>query len=99
MEPGMLPDRQRDHDLAAHRAFLKVQQAGGDFREEIEQRVGADGHDRRHPQAKDQNREQQNAAPHAGHADEHADDKANQNFGCEQWHNRSGFILPPGLLR
>ena len=28
MEPGMLPDRQREHDLAAHRAFLQVQQAG-----------------------------------------------------------------------
>ena len=72
---------ERDHDLATHRAFLEMQQAGGDFREEIEQRVGTDRHDRGYPQAKDQNREQQNAAPHSGHSDEDTDDKANQNFG------------------
>ena len=74
------PHRQRDHHLAAHRIFLQVQKAGWDFREEIEQRVRAHRHDRRHLQTKNQNREQQNAASDACHADEHADNKANQNF-------------------
>ena len=27
--------------------------------------------------------------PTPAHADEDADDKANQDFGCQQWHNRS----------
>ena len=46
-----------------------------------------------HPQSEDQHGEQQNAAPHAGHADEDAHDKANQNFGCDQWHSRFLFAL------
>ncbi len=41
----------------------------------------------------------QNAAPHAAHSDENADDKANQNFGRYQWHGRFRFTLLPGLLR
>ena len=78
---GNASDGERDHDLATHRAFLEMQQAGGDLGEEVEQRVGTDRHDCGHPQAKDQNGEQQNAAPHPGHSDEDADNKANQNFG------------------
>ena len=78
----MLPSAKREDNLAADRSLFQVQQAGWDFGEEVEQRVGTDCHDRRYPQAEDQNGEQQNAAPHAAHADEDAHNKANQDFGC-----------------
>jgi len=90
---GNAADRKRNHDLAADGAFLKVQQASRDFREEVEERVGADGHDGLYLQAKNQNREQQNAAPHPAHADEDAHNKANQNFGRYQWHSGALFAL------
>ena len=93
IDPGMLPTASASTTLRRTVPFLRCKQAGGNFGEEVEQRVGTDGHDRRHPQAKDQNGEQQNAAPHAAHADEDAHDKANQNFGRYQWHSRSCFAL------
>src|SRR5271163_30291 len=84
---GNASQRQRDDDLPAHRSILQVEQSGGDFREELEYRVGTDGHDRRIAQAEDQHGEHENTTPHPGHADEDADDEANQNFGRQYGHS------------
>src|ERR1700687_605421 len=92
---GNAPCRKRKYDRATHRTLLEVHQAGRNLREEVKQRVGTDRHDRWHFQPEDQNREQQNAAPHAAHTDQHANHKANQNFGCEHRHKRCDLLFHP----
>src|ERR1700686_4591717 len=92
---GNAPSRKRKYDRATHRTILEVHQAGRNLRENVKQRVGTDRHDRRDFQPEDQNREQQNAAPHAVNTDQHANDKANQNDGCEHRHKRCDLLFHP----
>src|SRR5579871_1695209 len=66
-----------------------MKQAGGNFGEEVEERIGADRYDRGNAQSEDQHREQQHAAPHTGHPDEDSNDEANENLQCEHFHGSS----------
>src|SRR5215471_18207976 len=68
---------QRDDHLPAHRASPQMHQAGRNLGKEVEQRVGADGHNRWYAQAEDQHGEQQHAAPHAAQSDQDAHPEAN----------------------
>ena len=58
----------------------------------VEQRVGANGANRRHAQTKNQNWEQQNAAPNSRHSDEGANSKTDQALD-QQIHDSTGFSL------
>ena len=82
IDPGTLPTASAMTTFPLHGPFFQVQQAGGNFREEIKQCVRTDRDDCRNFESENQHGEQQYAAPHAAQADENADDKANQDFGC-----------------
>ena len=70
----------RQHNSVAYGSMADVHPAGTDFGDEIEQRVGADSQDRRHPEAEDQHGQQQYATAQAGHSNQGADYKADQDF-------------------
>ena len=98
IEPGTLPSARASTTLRRTVPFFRCNRPAGIFVKKLNSASEPDSHDGRNPQAKDQNGEQQHAAPHAAHADEDADDKANQDFGDYQRHSCPVFGLCVTLL-
>ena len=73
---GNAAEGEAEDNPASHRAALQMYRAGPDSGNEIKERVRADGYNRRYAQKKDQHRQEQYAAAHAGHADQRAHHKA-----------------------
>jgi hypothetical protein len=93
-------DGESEHHLTLHRAALQMHDAGWNLGEEVEEGIGTDGYNRRHTQAKDQDRQQQNPAADTAQADQYAYDKSNQDFSRQQFHNefRAPCCLTLSLL-
>src|ERR1700674_514099 len=65
-----------------------MQEAGRNLGEEIEDRVGAHCNDGRHSQSKNQDRQKQDTPADSGETDENTDHKPNQDFGCNERHDK-----------
>jgi hypothetical protein len=72
-----------EQDSTFYSAGADMHKAGRDFRAEIEEGVGSYGQHGRNFKGKNQQGQQENAAPDPGHADQGANYKSNQDFGCQ----------------
>ena len=82
--------RQRNHNFSAYVLLPQVHYARGNFRNEVEQRVRSNSLDCWNSQTKNQDGEQQHAAPQSGETDESSNHHADQDpeYG---WFHRCGY--------
>src|SRR5580704_5528908 len=80
----------QDHS-AFDGSFSYVDPSRADFGDEVEKRIGSHRENRRDPKHKNQDGQQQDAAPDAGHSNQGANYKADQNF--LDYHNVSRIRL------
>src|SRR5215470_9568766 len=87
--------RERNYNFPADRAFLEMKKTGSNFRDEVENRVRTYRDDRRDMEAKNEEGQQQYAAPQSGHADQGAYYEANQDLERDQLHFNLKSSLSP----